>query len=486
MPLTKRGETNMRRRVLFVMIAVALICCVLGALVACESYKSTALEKVGDKNADVTSNGGLIVKQGGYLYFINGYTGYLTTKGSDNWFGNVVKGAIVRVTYHEDGTLGDDYVVVVPKSVMASSENVGFSIYGEYIYYVSPSAEEDRAGAVQTDTLQFMRTKIDGTDTEVILEIDDTSVKYKYTPTALFYYDSAASKLYAKDLTKKSIKTSDKGLLISEDVASVCFPKNETYSPAKGVTIEDYVFYTKNSEDAYDYGNTLYVASPSGDVNKEIVGATLDGDKKYNISIIASSSEAGKVTIYYTKTSYTGTSSSGSVVGTYAYRFENSNFAFNRTNEKLLTTETLSSVFALGYETGLVVYGSSTSTLVYGIDGVDDSCSGLNMSTLVAAVDGTYYYLDGDNLLLAFDMDNASNARYAYTTGEKVMTSFAGVEYLDGYLYFIVDDEYDYVYRLNLSTISVTDPDSVSFERIGILTEADETKMKEAEEKDED
>ena len=244
----------MRKKVLLKVIAIALLACVVCTMFACESYKASALSKVGDKNAVVESNGGLVVKQGGYLYFINGYTGYLTEKGKQNWFGKVTKGAIVRVTYNEDGTLGDDYTVVVPKSVMASSANVGFSIFGEWIYYVSPSAEEDRSGKVQTDTLQFMRTKIDGTDTQVILNWNNNSVEYKYTANALVFFDSENGKLYSKDLTVKKFKKKKPGDLIDEDVASVYFPKNETYDPkATSASVADYVLYTKNSEASYEY-----------------------------------------------------------------------------------------------------------------------------------------------------------------------------------------------------------------------------------------
>ena len=76
----------MRKRVFLVIVAIALLACVLGALVACESYKSSSVIKGGEKDAVVESNGGLVVKQGGYLYFVNGYSGYLTTQGKDNWF----------------------------------------------------------------------------------------------------------------------------------------------------------------------------------------------------------------------------------------------------------------------------------------------------------------------------------------------------------------------------------------------------------------
>lgn len=471
----------MRKRILLLVVVVALIACVLGAMYACESYKASALDKVGDKNAVVESNGGLVVKQGGYLYFVNGFTDYLTDKGKDNWFGNVTKGAIVRVTYNADGTLGDDYTVVVPKSVMASSENVGFSIFGEWIYYVSPSSEEDRSGKVQTDTLQFMRTKLDGTGTQLILNLDNTSVKYKYTSSALVYYDSADSKLYSKDLSAKRFKKKDKGNCIAEDVATVHFIKNETYNPAAtGTPVADYILYTKNSEDSYEYGNTLYAVDPLGKENKTLIGPETYADGKYNVKIVASSVENDRLAIYYTKTSYVGTSSSGTVVGTYAYQFAaDKNFAFTPANEVTLSASELSSLFPISYAEGVVKTGSNA--VIYYTTGAEPTAFGeLNLATLLAVENGNFYYLNSDNVLLYYPLDKASNAHYAYTTGEKVMTSFTGAEYFDGYFYFILDDDYDYMARVKLSEIDVYSGKDAAITRVAKVTAADQAKMDEA------
>jgi len=475
----------MRKKICLLVIGVILLVCALASLAACESYKATALEKVGNPNDKVESNGGLVVKQGGYLYFVNGYTDYLTENAKDNWFGTPVKGAIVRVSYGADGNLGNDYVIVVPKTVMASSENVGFSIFGEWIYYVSPSAEIDRSGNVQTDTLQFMRTKIDGTGTQVILEVDNTSVKYKYTSSALVWYDSADSKLYSKDLSVKRFKKSAKGDCIAEDVASVHFIKNETYDPAvKETPVADYVLYTKNSEKSYDNSNTLYAVAPRGGEAKALIGENTYTDGKYNISVLASSVSANALAIYYTKTSYVGTSSSGTVVGTYAYRFAAGTALAGvvAANEVRLSASDLSSIVPISYTEGVVKTGSNT--VIYHTDGTDPSTFGdLDVSTLLAVENGAFYYLNSDNVILYYPLDNLSNAHFAYTTGEKVMTSFTGAEYFEGYFYFIVDDDYDYMHRVKLSDIDVYSGKDAAVTRVAILSDADKAKMEEEAEK---
>ena len=476
----------MRKKVVLTIVAIALLACVLGALVACESYKAKALDKVGDKDAVVESNGGLVVRQGSYLYFVNGYTGYLTEKGDQNWFGNVTKGAIVRVSYNSDGTLGDDYTIVVPKSIMADSENVGFSIFGEWIYYVSPSAEENKKGEVQTDTLQFMRTKIDGTGTQLILNWDKTSVKYKYTADALVFFDSAENKLYSKDLTAKRFKKNKPGDLIDEDVASVHFIKNETYDPKVGTSVADYVLYTKNSDAKYEYSNTLYISDARGteESKKTLIGEN-SYDGKYSINVIASSVTDNKLAIYYTKTSYVGTSSSGTVVGTYAYEFQDKSFAFSKDKEKLLTTEELSSVYVLSYADGIITKGSNAR--IYYTDGkAVETFGSLDLSNLICVVNNVFYYLK-DSKLLYYAKDGTSNAHYAYTTDEVFMTTFIGAEYYGGSIYFIQDDDYDYMACIKLSDIDIYAGKEATITRIAIISDEDEKAMEDAEkEEDED
>ena len=475
----------MRKKLLLVLVVALVLISVLTVLCACESYKASAIKPAGDKNAAVESNGGLVVKQGGYLYFVNGYTGYLTEKGKDNWFGNVTKGAIVRVSYKADGSLGNDYVVVVPKSIMADSENVGFSIFGNYIYYVSPSAEEDRSGSVQTSTLQFMRTKLDGTGTQVILNWNSTSVKYSYTPSALVYFDSENSKLYSKSLSAKKFKKKDKGKCIDEEVTAVYFPKCDSYNPAdKAKNVNEYVFYTKNSKDSFEYSNTLYVVHSSGSDKKVAIGPDSYQGGKYNISVLSSSQSNGKLAIYYTKTSYVGTSSSGTVEGTFAYEFADNKFTFGEAAEVKLSSESLSNLFPISYTDGIVIAGSNKA-VVYYTDGRDPLSFGdLTLNTLLAVQNGTFYYVNSENNLCYYKMDNSENAHYAQKDKDTVMASFTGAEMFDGYIYFIKDDNYDYVNRVKIAGINIYDDSAYVYERVAIVTAEDQKKMDEEAESD--
>ncbi|HCJ01306.1 MAG TPA: hypothetical protein DHV31_00275 [Clostridiales bacterium] len=478
----------MRKKVWLLIVAVALMVMVLGILYACESYDVDPIKKVGDKNAVVESNGGLVVKQGGYLYFVNGYSGYLTGKAEDNYYGHVTKGAIVRVTYNEDGTLGNDYTVVVPKSVMSSSSDFGFSIFGNYIYYVSPSTDEDRSGNVKTNILQFLRTKLDGTGTQLILNWNDNSVSYKYTSQALVYYDKSNSKIYTKTFKgkKDGFDPEKKGNVIASDVSSVYFLKNETFDPKNSnLVLSDYILYTKNATEDYEYGNTLYICDPNGNNTKVLLDSSKFESGSYSVSVIAAKAEGSKLALYYTKTSY-GASSSGTSLGTFLYRFEDMNFAFDPNKEVRLSTEELSALVPLGYDEGAVKTGSRA--VIYHVDGTFDLFDDLSLDTLICVENNNFYFLNSSYILLYYPLDGEAqnaNVHYAYTTEEKFMSGFISAEYFDGYIYFILDDNYDYMARIKVADIDVYSGKDAVVERVAKMTSSDQKKF-DAEQADED
>ncbi len=473
----------MYKRIITIVLAVVLVLMLAFSLMGCESYSQDKLSTVGDAGAAVVSNGGLAVQQGDYLYFVNGYSGYLTDKGKDNWFGNVVKGAIVRVSIGADGTIGEDYVTVVPKSVMASSEGVGFSIFGNYIYYVSPSSAEDRSGKVNTDTLQFMRTKINGTGTQVILNLKNNDVKYKYTKDALIYFNDEDGKLYSKSLSSKKFKKSDKGNVIAEKVSSVYFPNNSYYDPnAEAGYIGEYVFFTKASDVDYEYSNTVYVASPRGSFKKVVIGEDSYTSGKYGINILSSSVTDGKLAIYYTKTAYSGTDSTGTVEGTYAYEFADNTFAFDSANEKLLSSQTLKSLYPMGFSEGIISYGSTNLTVFYTDGTAPTVYEGFSATDVWAVYGGKIYYVNNSTQLLCYSMDNTANAELLVSG--TVLNTFTRPDVINGYMYYIFNDNYKYTYRMKMGSYNIADTSAFVNGRIGIVTDADQKAMDKAAEEE--
>lgn len=414
----------MKKKVL-VILAVVLVAVMV--LVGCESYKNATFDR-GDTSAAVESNGGSIVKQGEYVYFVNGYADY-QSKAQDNWFGNVMKGAIMRV---KASNLEDMSGVetIVPKAVVSSAANTGFSIYGDYIYYVSPSAEEDRSGSVLNSNLQFMRTGLDGQNTQVILEIEDgKSTQYKYTSKGLVYVKD--STLYFKSTEAKKFDKKKDGTVVAEKV-TVHMPINANY--AGSVTTDDVVFYTKaNDEGVYDYTQTLYAYMP-GESPIAVIGngsyplPNGDANQRYktqfSYGILGSCTEEvdGKtcVTLAYTKKYYAEAgSSTGTDAGTYLYRFDSS-FQFDAAKEVCISTEALSSVSVIGYEQGVLSAESILTVYAYDFNakktalprvfqddnGKIESTSSVAI-TVVGFADGYVFYLKS-NKLYCYKYDQSS------------------------------------------------------------------------------
>lgn len=84
----------MKKKIFAAIIAVLLVC---APLTACgESFTNPKVEGKQDTSYVVTSNGGSAVQYGNYVYYINGYRGYDDADGSENYWGNVVKGGLYR------------------------------------------------------------------------------------------------------------------------------------------------------------------------------------------------------------------------------------------------------------------------------------------------------------------------------------------------------------------------------------------------------
>lgn len=89
----------MKKKILSAIAATLILAVCIVCLVACNPYKMDAIGG-GDASAKVESNGGYVVKQGNYVYFINGYVG----ADADAAWGAATKQGIVRAEY-KDGKI---------------------------------------------------------------------------------------------------------------------------------------------------------------------------------------------------------------------------------------------------------------------------------------------------------------------------------------------------------------------------------------------
>lgn len=181
-----KGDLQMAKKLLCVLAA---LCLVIG-LASCNGDVSVPMDGSGN---NVASNGGFVVETGDYVYFINGVESYTTTYKA----GSVTKAALCRVKKSALSALGGDGIAesevetVVSRLMVSGDKTAGFYIYGDYVYYAVPSAENDSSGNVKSSKLNFFRTRLNGSDTSGKL-----TGNTDYSNSVTFRYIAAGDKVY--------------------------------------------------------------------------------------------------------------------------------------------------------------------------------------------------------------------------------------------------------------------------------------------------
>lgn len=231
--------------------------CVLGfGFVACD--KRTEKEKnftYPSKSATVYGNGGLAVRKGNYVYFVNGYNSVAdeTNKNKSHKVGALMLMKLDsngQVVTDENGLLKDEYYITMSNK-LCGYEATNLFIHGSYLYFVSPCLENESGDEKWAkERVVFNRIKLDKTSKveEVYstgVQFDSLEYDYYENNDNLFilcyeqgkskYNNNGENTLVRVDATGKSSKK------ISNNVSSVVFADNA-----------DEIFYvkddTKNSE----------------------------------------------------------------------------------------------------------------------------------------------------------------------------------------------------------------------------------------------
>lgn len=129
-----------------------------------------------DNSESIESNGGFVVSTEQYYYFINGVEDYA----SDNTYGDVVKGALMRVKKEDVKKKENNAETVIPSLMVAGDYTSGVYIFDGRIYYASPNNVKNTSGKVENEYLDFKSAKTDGSDVKTILRVKDNSTKYRF------------------------------------------------------------------------------------------------------------------------------------------------------------------------------------------------------------------------------------------------------------------------------------------------------------------
>ena len=474
------------------LIILALILVLALGFTGCSEFNYGPIATDADNlAAPVESNGGLVAKQGNYVYFVNG----IGTAAMDNKFGEVIRGAIMRYTLDNNGDIVDDSLVtVVPKVVFSNYADCGFAIFGEWIYYVSPSVKIDKQGNRLTNVVDFYRAKLDGTGTQKITEVENASVEYVFTKDALLY--QSGSEIYSVDLTGDTFTVNT----LAEEITGYMFPKLQDYdADDTTVSIDEYVFYTKADEDDYESANHLYAVKPDGTGLVEIMGPNTytdnANDYRNRISVTPIKIENG--VLYYNK-AYAENGAlvaEGLYAGLYCYDLSDwsDEFEFDAANEVKLS---INQVTSLHYVTdGVILVNTGSAMQLHNFGGADKINNVASFASAIEIMSITDVEKTADALTFRATFtramsDDLYSYKFSYTIADGIYTvneadleqavsitdtgtvsTYLNPEVIDGWFYF--QNEWGYISRVKIGTDE--EP-----EMLGKMTTADQEKYEES------
>lgn len=448
----------MKKKLFSVFAAVLVLVICIAALVACNPYKADSIGS-GDSSAAVESNGGYVVKQGRFIYFINGYVG----ESADNAWGAATKQGIVRAEIKDGKVDPKSAKLVVPKSVYNSSNVGGIAIHGDWIYYTSVNTAKDKTGTASTVNTDFMRTKTDGSVTQLIGTIGTRSAKYIFTKSRVLYYTN--NTIGFIDFSKMNDKATDKGKgavkgTLAENVENVVWD----YAT-------DSIFYvqTAPSEDSYKNYNNLCTIKADGSGQKVLAtqstfvqegkNAVDDQLNVFKYSLVNMYvEEDGDCTLYYTK-SHT---LSGSVPdGLFMAKASNV-----KDSEKNLNTIASTTLVPLGYAEGALAYNSNSVYCWYNGVEKENPVQVTSTSQTIWKVDkaqGVVYYTASSSAKSISKIsyrEAKDNATVIMEEGIK--TDWLVLDFVGNDFYFFASDDDNYLHTVNLETFDKDAEDAAS------------------------
>ncbi|MBQ2769157.1 MAG: hypothetical protein IJF44_04210 [Clostridia bacterium] len=252
-----------------------------------EVYKGESLSAGYVSNAEVTSNGGFAVEKGDFVYFINGKEEYT----AENVYGEVVRGALMRISKEQlqKGEY-DKAQIVVPSVLSTQNYSSGIYIYGDYVYYATPTTDEDVDGVVQNSSLDFKRSKIDGTEAPMdgyFFRLSSNTVNYRFVQAGVDR-DGDGQKdvfcLYEDDGALKSYNTATGENMTLVTGATVYYDQSDLENPNVYYTM-NVTYNIEDSAIAHTPGyNQIYCvnAAARATVNADEASYTVEGGKTYD------------------------------------------------------------------------------------------------------------------------------------------------------------------------------------------------------------
>lgn len=425
----------------------------------------------------VTSNGGLAVIKGNYLYHVNAYisTSDLSTKYDGTLAG------IYRTELNSDGTykLDDDgnKITQLLASRVVGYTNGGLYIFGDKLYYATPNTEKDNEGKVNYEKIDFYVVNLDGTNAKRLYKTEVGSTKTRFAfyevdnIVYLAVYDSAD--LYIINTSNKNVQK------VATGVSSAVFP---TISESNSVSQSSlagysYIYYTRSAveEDDVVRGNILAMAKIGENEEIEISRDATFTVKDYKNDYLI----------------FTKKGLNQSYACYYKAPFESENARVNiNSTEQITYQEFTNTPIVLDFEDGYrgMIVKNESGYLAY----VKNSQDGLPevevLTTEVAltpiAVYNNYVFAyNGDKELYMIRYNDSTHTLIKLTNKDNDTLLFdmnLNIDYNNGYVYFYKNYTGDSESAYYLVRIDTTKVDNYEVELVGklqdkhIKTETDE------------
>lgn len=488
----------MRKYALKAVIFLAVIAATVVLLISCtgENYKTDAVSTQGFNNSEISSNGGLAVKAGKYLYFVNGYAGKAVT----NDFGEVVKGGIYRVDLINDVPDYSTATAIVKKNVYAETASAGLWIVDGYIYYTTPSVllNKDKDKGYKADSCDLMRVKVDGTGTEVVHNFDDFAPKYTITQDGYVVY------MDGTDLRRINInsKKLDDSLIVEEVSSSAVF-----FTTVDGIDpINNLIIYaTAQNDDKSDTSTRIVAYIPGSNKSVDVIKgkesykddtSAMAPVKGYTLTVVGVYRIGTKIRIAYTKTAISDSFSSVNAAGTYYYDFDDTNFAaettkFNYSKEKKFSTVAITALkFTKDNDDNDIIFATADSALVVlTYDSQNDvwekSAALIPASPTIVAVDEK---ADADNNIAVYYIATSKLYKQVISLNDKKVpnlstllfsatyaSSWLTIEKIGNTVYFFNDKVANYTYYqvLDDSINGIDEPEALLPQLLSVLAPGD-------------
>lgn len=403
-------------------------------------------------SGEVSSNGGFVVEKGEYVYFING----VESSSSDNTYGSVVKGALMRAKKADVESGKNGAEMIVPSLMVASDYTAGIFIYGERVYFATPSTTRDLSGNALNNYLDFKSAKLDGSDVVTYFNLEDSSTHYRFVEDGNSVY-----LVYERENDLVSYNTSTKtSTLLAADVTSYAFDKSDATNPV--------IYYTMSVQDGIDVEggasarqyNQIYRVSASETEGKYTY--TFDEDYLKDHDNEAPYTNLGEMvldgigTMYMSMptqfSSVTGHLSDAKPIASAGYSYtlqsyQNGGLYFTR--NELASTSSVGEdgwLYYLGEDKLASSWNSVSGNAVSNLDVIDQNTDHANEHALFYLENGQHHYLyvDNGNMFRADITESTANGNVSLSKEETLVArnvTDAGLVCADN-----SDSKYHYVY----------------------------------------